>query len=143
MFWHTSLGQKLWSVIQRFFFLSYKRMNIFKKVHCSLQQHRWEIHIFVYKKIGHEASTSALKVIASIGNGFLKMTLYKTFEITSHFQKYFSTNTILDKTGVINDLLGLAHSLASFHLKFVRFEKCVRKYRRTDNMCENNDHYRP
>ena len=50
------------------------------------------------------------------------------------------------KTGVINDPLGQTNSLASnercFRLKFVSFSLfCL--YGRTDNMCENNDPYRP
>ena len=57
---------------------------------------------------------------------------------------------ILYKTGVINDPLCQTHSLASsehcFCLKFVLFWKVgtgVQTYGRTNNMCENNDPYRP
>ena len=53
-------------------------------------------------------------------------------------------NNLFNKTGVINDLLGQTHSLASSEHCFLlfcfsRFEK----WGRTDNMCENNDPYRP
>ena len=53
------------------------------------------------------------------------------------------------KIGVNNDPLGQTQSLASsehcFRLKlvcFLDFDKCGRTYAWTDNMCENNDHYR-
>ena len=55
------------------------------------------------------------------------------------------------KTGVINDLLGQTHSLASselcvrFVLVLLDFEKWGRtdERTRTDNMCKNNYPYRP
>ena len=49
--------------------------------------------------------------------------------------------------GVISDPLGQTNSLASsehcFHLKFVLFLLDFVKCWRMDNMCENNDNYRP
>ena len=55
-----------------------------------------------------------------------------------------------NKTGVINDPLGQTNNLASsehcFRLKFVLFWKVGTDGRtdgRTDDMCRNNDHYRP
>ena len=54
------------------------------------------------------------------------------------------------KTGVINDPLGQTHILASsehcFRLKFVLFLKVGTDGRTdgwTDDICKNNDHYRP
>ena len=51
----------------------------------------------------------------------------------------------INKTGVINDALGQTHSLESseqcFRLKIVWLD--IEKWGRSDNMCENNDHYQP
>ena len=48
-------------------------------------------------------------------------------------------------TWVINDPLGQVHCPASsdhyFHVKFVLFYEILNL--RTDNTCENSDHYRP
>ena len=54
----------------------------------------------------------------------------------------------LNKTGVINDPLSQTHSHASSEHCFLLFcfsgfEKWARTDGRTDNMCENNDLYRP
>ena len=63
-------------------------------------------------------------------------------------QFLFSGNSLESKNnktaGVINDPLGQTHSLASSENCFLLFcfVRCE-KWGRTDNMCENNDPYRP
>ena len=68
----------------------------------------------------------------------------KTRKILSIIRAILKKN----KTCAINDPLGQTHSLASSDHYFLLFcfaifEKWGRTDERTDNMCKNNDHYRP
>ena len=125
------------------FKLSYDNRYSTRKIRRNLLILIWEVHLFNSLEFSSFLS-SLFMLLTNCGfiknQGLIKLCRNATTLLIGQSEK----NQQKDHKGVINDPLGQTHSHASsehcFQLFcFFRFEK----WGRTDNMCDNNDPYRP